>query len=206
MTVAVATWLKDILPRTPGIVRNVAKREFFHAAREFYRNTYYWQEVVESLYLEVADYTFTVASADSTADVVQILSVEVNNLPIDRVAQRPVGERQTGTPTKWYPTGPDSFEVWPTPDQYDGDFLVRVALVPKDTAATLPDFAYSKHYDALLDGTLGRVYGHPAKPYSNPTLATYHLNRFRDAIGTAAAEQKGGGFAGQNWQYPRFGK
>jgi hypothetical protein len=89
---------------------------------------------------------------------------------------------------------------------YDDEVRVRAILIPTETATTFPDVAAAKHYEALLDGLLGRLYGHPAKPYSNPQLATYHLNRFRNAIGEASAEQKQGGFAGQNWTYPRFGK
>lgn len=206
MSVAISIWLKDILPRTPGVVRSVAKREFLNAAREFYRESGAWREIIESSFLAVSDYTYTVVPENSESEVFQVLSVEVNGLPLTAKSERPFGDRPTGTPTLWYPTAPDSFEVWPEPDQYDDNIRVRVALLPTDTATTLPDVSYTRHYDALLDGVLSRLYGHPAKPYSNPDIATYHLNRFRNAIGVASAEQKQGGFAGQNWQYPRFGK
>lgn len=206
MTASTSLWLKDILPRTPGIVRAVAKRELILAAREFYRDSYAWREVVESVYWDDGTYQFTIPTPYSYAEVIQVTQVEVNGQPLTTRSERPVGDRQDGTPTNWFPTGPNTIEVWPTPEMYEDTLRVRVVLLPTVDATELPDLAAAKHYEALLDGVLGRVYAHPAKPYSNPTLGEYHLRRFRNAIGTAAAAFKHGGFAGQNWTYPRFAK
>lgn len=206
MSAAYSIWLKDILPRTPGIVRAIAKRELQNVAREFYRESTAWREIVESAYLADGVYQLTAVPQDSNSEVLQILSVEVNGLPIRPKVERPVGDRPDGTPTNWYPTGPATFDVWPTPDQYDDEIRVRVILIPTATATALPDVAQTLHYDALLDGLLGRLYAHPAKPYSNPTLGQYHLTRFRAAIAKAKGETLQGGFAGQNWTYPPFGK
>jgi hypothetical protein len=206
MSVSISVWLKDILPRTPGIVRSVAKRELINAAREFYRQTGAWREVVENTYFDSGDYQYTVIPYAPSSEVIQVMSVEVNGSLLDAKAERPVGDRASGTPTLWFPTGLNTVEIWPTPELYDDDVRIRVVLIPTEDAVTLPSSAYAKYYEALLDGVLGRLYGHPAKPYSNPAFAEYHLRRFRNAIGEAVAEQKGGGFAGQNWQYPRFGK
>jgi len=206
MSASISIWLKDILPRTPGVVRSVAKRELINTAREFYRQSTAWREVCESVFFADGDYQYTVVPQNAESEVIQVVSVEVNGIPLDGKVERPVGDRGAGTPRYWYPTGLDTIEIWPTPEQYDDEVRVRAILIPTDAAVTLPDMAYGKHYEGILDGVLGRLYGHPAKPYSNPSIATYHLNRFRNAIGEASAEQKQGGFAGQNWQYPRFGK
>lgn len=206
MSVSISIWLKDILPRTPGIVRAVAKREFINSAREFYRQSYAWREVLEDTYLSDGDYSYVVTTPNADAEVIQVVSVEVNGSLLEAKSERPVGDRGDGTPLYWYPTGKDTIEIWPTPEQYDDEVRVRAVLIPTDTATTLPDTAYSKHYDALLDGVLGRLYAHPAKTYSDPARAEYHLKWFQSAIGQAAGEQKQGGFAGQNWQFPRFGK
>jgi len=206
MSVSISVWLKDILPRTPGIVRAVAKRELINTAREFYRQSGAWREVCESVFFADGDYQYTVVPESADSEVIQVTSVEVNGIPLTALTERPLGDRDDGTPTIWYPTGLATIEIWPTPEQYDDEVRVRAILIPADTSTTLPDSAYAKYYEAMLDGVLGRLYGHPAKPYSNPTLAEYHLRRFRNAIGEATGEQKQGGFAGQNWQFPRFGK
>lgn len=206
MSVSISVWLKDILPRTPGVVRAVARRELINTAREFYRQSGAWREVLENTYFDSGDYQYTVVPSNPESEVIQVTSVEVNGSLLTAATERPVGDRQDGTPTLWFPTGLASIEIWPTPEQYDDEVRIRVVLIPTESATTFPDAAYAKYYEALLDGVLGRLYGHPAKPYSNPSLAEYHLRRFRNAIGEAMAEQKGGGLAGQNWQFPKFGK
>jgi len=37
-------------------------------------------------------------------------------------------------------------------------------------------------YEAILDGTLSKLLSQQDKPYTNPTLATYHARRFRNEI------------------------
>ncbi len=206
MSVSVSVWLKDLLPRTPGVVRSVARRELNLAAREFYRDSDSWREVVEATYFDTGDYEYVVLSSQPEAEVVRVLSVEVNGSLLNAKAERPLGDRGDGTPHSWFATGPSSIEIWPTPEMYDDEVRIRVGLIPTVDAANLPDIAQTRHYDAILDGVLGRLYSHPAKPYSNPTLGEYHLRRFRAAIGSAKGETIQGGFAGQNWVYPRFGK
>lgn len=206
MSQSLSIWLKDILPRTPGVVRAVAKRELILAAREFYRDSAAWREVTDNFYFDVGDYTYTAVSSDASAEVMLITGVEANGSPLTKKAERPTGERTTGTPLYWIPTGGGTFQLWPTPDMYEDEVVVRTILIPAATTSTLPDIAYTLHYDALLDGVLGRLYAHPAKPYSNPTLGQYHLTRFRNAIGAAAGMTKQGGAPGQNWSFPPFAK
>lgn len=201
-------WLKDILPRTPGIVRAVAAREFVLAAREFYRDSAAWREAAENFHFIGPEYQYFIDTPDTEAEICRVLGVEIDGVPLRMTAERPQGERTTGQPTGWYPSShdPHVINLWPTPDQYETDVIVRVQLIPSVTSVRLPHSASGLYYEALLDGVLGRLYAHPAKPYSNPTLGEYHLRRFRNAIGAAAGEAKQGWAAGQNWTYPRFGK
>lgn len=206
MSASISIWLKDVLPRTPGVVRSVVKREFQLTAREFYRDSTAWRDVIESVFWADNVYQFTVPTPYDYAEVMQVTEVEVNGQPLTMKSERPRGDRPDGTPTIWYPTGPDTMEIWPTPEMYEDTVRVRAILLPTEDAIVLPNVARIRHYEGLLDGVLGRLYSHPAKPYSNPTLGQYHLNRFRNAIAVAKGEQIQGGAAGQNWQYPRFGK
>lgn len=207
MSESLSTLLKDILPQTPGVVRAVARRELIAAVKEFFRESHAWRATLEAVDVTatVSDHTAT----SPTAEVVvhQVLSVEYMALQLRPVVARPPGDRPTGTPTQWYSTGTNTFSLWPTPEVTEEDSLiVRVALVPLDTIAELPDEVYRRYTDALRDGALGRLFSHPAKPYSDTALAQYHLRRFRDAIGQAAGQGKQGHINGQNWSFPRFGK
>jgi hypothetical protein len=45
----------------------------------------------------------------------------------------------------------------------------------------LPEL-FTTWFETMLDGTLFRLYGQPAKPWSSPQLAQYHGTRFRQGI------------------------
>src|SRR5690606_8861257 len=81
-----------------------------------------------------------------------------------------------------------------------------VALTPKQSVTHLPRVAATHFYDAIFDGAAGRLLGQPAKPYTNPALATYHMQRFNAAIGKFAGAAKGGFAGAPSWNFPRFGK
>jgi hypothetical protein len=44
---------------------------------------------------------------------------------------------------------------------------------------------FSTWFETMLDGTLFRLYGQPAKPWSSPQLAEYHGRRFRQGMNRA---------------------
>lgn len=208
MTQPISTWLKDILPRTPGVVRKVAKREFLLACREFCVDSGVWREVVGGIDTVAGTADYTVTSADASADVFQIIGVEYKGTTLKIATQRPRDETTpSGTPTIWYPNGMNGFTLWATPDTSETDAIrARVLLCLKDTATDVPDFFYTRFYDALLDGVLGRLYSHPAKAYSNVDLGQYHLRRFRSAIKTATGHGIQGGVKGNDWSFPVFAK
>lgn len=53
---------------------------------------------------------------------------------------------------------------------------VRVGNIPE---------LFTTWYETMLDGTLGRLYAMPSKPWSNPQLAQYHGTRFRQGMNRA---------------------
>ena len=208
MTQPIATWLKDILPRTPGIHRKVAKRELLLTCREFCVDSGVWREVLEPVDIVADTNEYTFVSSDPTADVFQILYVESEGRPLTKITQRPLdATTPTGTPRAWYPKAMNVVRLWPTPNAaLPATLRARVLLTLKDTATEVPDFFYTKFYDALLDGVLGRIFAHPAKGYTNPELGQYHLRRFRAAIKTATGQGIQGGVVGQDWTFPPYAK
>jgi hypothetical protein len=206
--VRIDTWLKDLLPRTPGINRKVAKRELLLAIREFYEQSASWRVVVGPRDSRANKRRYILSPYDAYANIVQVLSVEYMGYPLKALTRRPAGaEPNADRPTSFYLEDPDHVRVWPTPSTTVEDALTfHVALTPKMSVTHVPRLASTNHYDALLDGALGRIYSHPAKPYSNPSLGTYHLQRFRAAIGKYAGRAKTGYAGAASWQYPRYGK
>ena len=208
MSQPIATWLKDILPHTPGCSRAVAKRTFLTMCREFFRLTTVWREEILNLDVVAATGTYALIPVDLTSQVSQVLAVQYRGLPLSPLAGKPPGGPSSGTPTGWYlGPGMNQITLWPTPDQSEvGALSAIVALNILPTATDLPDIAYVHHYDTLLDGVLGKLFSHPAKPYSNPALAQYHLRRFQSGVGVAAGLAKQGNIKTQNWVFPSYDK
>lgn len=206
----VTTWLKDLLARTPGAQRKVVKREFMLAVREFFEHSCAWRAVIGPTDMLSGSAPYVLSPYDAETDVIAVLAVEVEGIGLPPAARRPgLVDQPANRPRLYYLTDVDTVNLWPSVITLVDDALTfHVALTPRITKAdvVLPDIAESKFYDALLDGALGRLYNHPAKPYSDPIKAEYHLKRFRAAIGAYAGEGKRGFAGALSWQFPRFGK
>jgi hypothetical protein len=69
----------------------------------------------------------------------------------------------------------------------------------------LPDWTYAMFFQEWLDGTLGRLYQMPAKPWSEPTKAVYHHKRFRNGMAFRKQEApKGFVYGSPGWHFPRM--
>jgi hypothetical protein len=205
---AIDVWLKDLLPRTPGASRAVVTREFRLAAREFFAQSRTWRETLTPVDV-VADQTeYTPVPSDPVnSEVLAVYGVDFNNYPLSAIAGLPAGATAGQSPYGWFSPEPGVVSLYPTPSEdLVGGLRFRIALSPKITATELPDWVFQRYYDALLDGTLGRLFAHPAKAYSNLTGADYHLRRFRTWIQQASGDAKQGHNNAQNWSFPRFGK
>jgi hypothetical protein len=204
--VTLSTWLKDLLPRIPGANQKVVKRELVLAAREFYEQSTAWRVVIGPRDLTADKKRYVMSPYDAYANIVRVLGVEFSGNPLPAIYRKPPKDDSTSVLGYWL-DGADHVCLWPVPKTTVEDALTfYVALTPKQTVTTLPQIAASHHYDALLDGTLGRLYSHPAKAYSDLVRAQYHLKRFRSAIGKYAGLAKQGMAGAQSWSYPRFGK
>lgn len=205
---AISTWLKDLLPRTPGASRAVVSREFISAAREFYEQSFAWRVTLDpdNIVADTAEYTIAPPSADSV--IAAVLGVQVDNRDIPPVYRKPTrSDDGSNRPTTWYSVAPNIIRLFPTPNESLADGLVAyVALMPAVATTVLPEISLIRHNEALFDGALGKLYAHPAKPYSNMTGADYHLRRFRNAIALHRAEAKQGNAGAPSWRFPAFAK
>jgi hypothetical protein len=68
----------------------------------------------------------------------------------------------------------------------------------------IEEWCWDTFFQAWLDGTLGRLYGMPSKPWSNPTIAVYHGRRFRNAMAYRKQEAiRGFSYNLPAWRFPR---
>lgn len=202
------TWLRDLLPLTPGCVPKVRKRALILACREFFEQSAAWRVTIGPRTLKANKRRYYMSPYDAYADIVHVFGVEIDGVPLRPATRRPAGVEPDATqPLRYYLEAPDQVALWPRSATTIEDALTfYVALTPKQSVTHLPRIAATHFYDALFDGAAGRLLSQPAKPYTNPTAATYHLNRFRAAIGKYAGRAKQGFTGAQAWTFPRFGK
>ena len=214
-TEAIENILKDTLPHLPGVIRSVAAQECRFAMREFFEKSLAWVKEVEGVAIPDGDTAIQVTDGDANTEVINILSVKIGNTtdgyqPVNPSPRMPDKiEGNNSTPSVWYVTSnPDELKLNP---YYDGtspnDLRVLVGLMPaldvdiSDT--TLPRQITLKYHDAIVNGTLARLYLHPAKPYSQPVLGTQLRHNFLRSIGYYAAQRKKGYNNTPQWRFPR---
>ena len=84
--------------------------------------------------------------------------------------------------------------------------VVKTITLPtgRDFMPIAPDWTLGVYSVDILDGLLGKMMGQQAKSYSNGTMSTYHLRRFRTAIQLArTAALRMNTVGAQEWAYPR---
>lgn len=201
------TWLRDLTPLTPGCVPSVRRRELILACREFFEQSACWRGVIGPRQMKAGRKRYMLSPVDAYTDVVHVLGVQFNGEWLRPLPQQPRGDSTSSTPRGYWLEAPDVVRLWPVPQvTVEAALRFYVAMTPKQTVRQMPRIAATHYYDAILDGAAGRLLRHPAKPYTNPVAAEYHLRRFRAAIGKHAAQGKSGHTGAPSWVFPRFGK
>lgn len=93
-----------------------------------------------------------------------------------------------------------------TPDHQWHTKVVKNVVLPitRENIPIVPTFLFRVYGEHILDGLLGRMMGQMDKSYSNSTLSTYHLRRFRTGIQIAkTATIRANTVGAQAWAYPR---
>lgn len=213
-TTAIEDILKDILPHLPGVVRSVAAHECRLAMREFFERSYAWTKIVEDVAIPTGDTAIQIDDGDANTEVITILGVRVGNDTDGYQWLTPLGrepnliEGSTSNPWGWYITSnADEIKVHPYASAATTELLrVDVALMPAFdvdvNTATLPRQITNKYRDAILNGTLARLYMHPGKPYSQPVLGQQLRHNFLRQIGYYAAQRKKGYNNTPMWSFP----
>ena len=213
-TLSINELLKDKLPELPGVVRSVAAREFQLAMREFFEKSHAWIASIKGVTVPMKETGIRLDDGDPNTEIVGVMHVAFGNsnkgfTPLCPISERPIREETTYTsPYLWYvSSNPDEITLYPYLNAITANTITaKVALMPAfaiDAAQnTLPRQIILKYYDAIMDGFLARMYGHPNKPYSASSTAFGLRHRFLRAIGFYAAQRKAGYNGSINWTFP----
>lgn len=212
-TAKIDDFLKDTLPELPGAVRSVALREFRLTCREFFEKTFAWIVDVKDVAVPTGETPIQIDDGDANTEVIGILNVAIGNptegyRDLRALSERPRNETTGSSVDFWYITSnPDEVVLYPYLDTATTDDLtVKAAVMPglgiDATDTTLPRQTILKYYDALIEGFLARMYGHPNKPYSAPATAMQKRHNFIRAMGFYASQRRNGYNGAPSWRFP----
>jgi len=181
--------LKNARIHLPGALDDALKLELYNVAREFCDGSDVWREdVVVKVVADRSRYEIV-----TSAEPARLLALLDKN----------------GAPVAASMAEPGVLLLRYTPNVSD-QYVATVSLLPLQEDSTslpiLPEWISRKYYQDLTDGVIARMMAHPAKPYSNPTLAVYHMRKFRGGIATAKAHAAHTNlYDGQAWRFPAMG-
>ena len=174
----------------PGAIDDAVRLEVFNALNDFFQDTNIWYE----------DIDIDVVAGQQTYDLISSgLSSIVRLLGVVDAAERPVTA---------YMDTPGELQLRDNPIT-PTTYTARVSLTINDPLdregnPVFPMWVLNKYQNDIIDGVLGRMMDHPAKPYSNPKQSLIHARKFRLAIAFARQEiNRRNVYRAQRWQFPQ---
>jgi len=196
--------LKDtLMVRLPGAGSDAVDLEMGNAAHEWFLESGTWHEVVYANIVAGKNTYELVADGGSIGYICELSIGGRRYTPVSGnslIRRAWSGAYQVMTDYGTITIIPPG----PTENEPKG-IVANVSVVPEDCACSIPPDVLNHWYDALLDTALGKLYSHVNKPYSNATLALFHIGRYRAHLARARRVVAGGNVrAGGPWVYPQI--
>lgn len=180
-------------------------------AREFYTKSTAWRDNVGPYNIATGRDLIDLNPVDQNTRLQFVLGAYIllsaNQRPQALVPtnRKPVGG-PPNIPGSFFMDKIDRLQLYPIPNSTLGKVLyVYACLVPTPNANLLPDISYTHHVDALLWGTLARLYMMPKKSWSNQALSMEYQKKFRQEILMARdIANRGYGPADTGVRFPSF--
>lgn len=178
--------------RLPGAVDDALKLELFNMLDNFFTTSSIWREAID-VTITPGTLTYDIEPESSNAArIIRLLSFQTTNTQTDiPVTMSTPGEivlnRDTTTTLACVATV--ALSVGDTLDNAGYPFA--------------PDWITDKYFNGLIDGLVGRMMIHPAKPYSNEKLSIFHLRSFNGTVSQARVDANHANLhRAQNWRFP----
>lgn len=177
----------------PGALDSMLKLELFNVIDEICKKSKFWQEEI--------DYTVTTGRT----------SYELAGVEDGQIIELLKNTNENDNPVAaWMdPIGTVVLRNDPTTgDVYTATVVYTVVdPVGSDDYPIIPDELLHKYGAGILDGVIGAMMAHPAKPYSNQQLAVFHTRKFAGAVAQARADVRHKHlYDGQTWRFPSFAR
>lgn len=182
--------MKNVRVRAPGALDSAIQLEIFNTLHEFCKTSNIWREDIP-FRVRTTSLTYSIEPTCRASVNRLIQVVNANDIPVRATMSMP-GEVELGT----LPTAAETFTA-------------TIALTVADPADSegfpvIPSWILGKYSTELEDGVIGKLMSQPNKPYSNATLAVYHMRRFRGGISLAISEARRNNlYRAQSWAFPQ---
>ena len=179
-----------VLPHVPGCPTPLADNAILRAAIRFCAKTGVWRADLAPVAAAVDTVQYAFAPPTG-AKVERVLAAWIDGDPLTvKNATDMLGVRDwqtyTGTPKTLVVLNDTHFRLYPIGA---GDIDLQVSLKPARNATAIDDAVFEAHVDAIADGALEILFGHPGKPWSSPDLTLYHKGEFERAIDDATISE-----------------
>lgn len=190
------SFLNSIMIEVPGCSDPLARQMVLDAAGEFCQRTLAWDELADPVSLVDGERNYDIdAPTGARAFVVRDVWVDARQLKPVTMAELqsvlPAWRTATSTDPLFYNAALDreQLSVFPTPLGASGSQMVmRVALMPKSGATTLPDFLGTYYMDAITAGAKARLMAIPNQAFTNFKLVPLMRQQFDEGVFQACAE------------------
>jgi hypothetical protein len=179
--------VNKIISRSPAIPDSLVNSELQDTLRHFYTMSTAWRDIVGPYNVSKgvggASNPLQLNPVDQYKQVQFVLNVYLyptatgGNFPQALIgsARMLIGP-DVSPPARWFMIRPDLMQIYPIPDKnYGATLYVYAVLLPVVNTTRLPNIAITQHLDALMWGTMARLYRMKGKPWSDPVAAgDYH--------------------------------
>lgn len=185
-------FLANAQTKLTGASESGIKAELYDVMKEFFEDSNCWREDITFLPVAgIADYSLAPAQ---DGQIIRLIGVwDDKGSPVEAFMP------SFGVVTLLNTLSADAAA------NYTARVIKTVSLpITKDATPIVPAWTLGVYSIHILDGLVGKMMGQQQKAYSNNTLSTYHLRRFRTGIQLAKAAAEHANLQGaQNWSYPR---
>jgi len=195
-----SSWFNDVLPDVPGALQPVAEHAIRRAAQEFFKRSKAWKiDITITAQADVSNY---VVDPGAGLTLIEVLDVPapLSLATTDEFMRITYGEdwrSAEGTPRALFMPTPGAARLFPTPSESGAAYVLQVAVMPSDSATSIPDDMAERYREGIAAGALSRLMLSAKKPYSDDARGQMKRGEFEGAIGKAIEDRATGFGAGR---------
>jgi hypothetical protein len=187
--------LDEVMPAVPGVPQLLAVNAVRNSAIKFCRRSTIWRYWPDPQTI-IAGVNFYDFDTPSDTEVAEVMLLKVDGTHIDPSSEDDLPDdwnTKTGPPDKFMQQDTTGVYLTPVPDgKIANGLTMSVALAPKRSSSSLPDWIWSRYFEAIAAGAKADLMAIPEKPWTNPNASVYFQGIFDTAVAGAQRDANSG--------------